>query len=177
VSPDLRAWFSLGARPRVPDEVRAALHGERPLAACRSDDGSWLVGTRDRLHTVGGTTESWPWEEVLRADWDEETRRFELVPVGQYGLPVDRRSFVLDDAVDLLGLVRERVSASVVLQRRVAVRGKRGFGVFARRPPHGGGISWAFELDEGVDPHDPDVRAAMDDALAEAQGSLGVEQG
>ena len=82
-----------------------------------------------------------------------------------------------EDAVDLLGLVRERVSASVVLQRRVPVSGKRGFLVFGRRPPRGGEVAWAFELDEGVDPDDPAVRETMDRALADAQGSLGLPQG
>jgi hypothetical protein len=175
VSPSLRGLF--GRRPpQLPDEVRSALGRERPLAAARAEDGTWLVGSRDRLHAVGETVRSWPWEQVLRADWDEDERRFELVPVGEFGHPVERPSFVLGDAADLLGLVRERVSASVVLQRRVPVLGKRGFLVFGRRPPRGGDVAWAFELDEGVDPDDPAVRSAMDRALAEAQGSLGLPQ-
>lgn len=176
MSPSLRGLFGVGGGPHVPDEVRAALGRERTLAAARAEDGTWLVGSRDQLHAVGETTRSWPWEQVLRADWDEDERRFELVPVGEFGRPVERRSFVLDDAADLLGLVRERVSASVVLQRRVPVSGKRGFLVFGRRPPRGGDVAWAFELDEGVDPDDPAVRSAMDRALTEAQGSLGLPQ-
>lgn len=176
MSPGLRGLFGLATAPRLPDEVRAALDGERPLAAARADDGTWLVGTRDRLHAVGEPAARWPWEQVLRADWDDELRRLVVVPVGDYGTPVDRRAFVLEASADLLTLVRERVSASVVLQRRVAVSGKRGFHVFARRPPRGGPVTWAFELDAGIDPEDPAVRTAMDAALADAQSSLGVPE-
>jgi hypothetical protein len=170
----LRGAFGLGAPPRLPPEVRAALGRERSLAAAQAEDGAWVVGTRDRLHVVGEHGRSWPWEEVLRADWDEEARLLEVVPVGDYGRPVERRSFVLQDAADLLTLIRERVSASVLLQRSVAVTGKRGFRLFARRPPRGGAITWAFEMDPGVDPDDPVVRRAMDEALADAQTSVWV---
>ena len=47
----------------IPRDVRAAVPG-RLLAAARSSDGSWLVGTRDAFHVVAddGTTSVWPWE-------------------------------------------------------------------------------------------------------------------
>ena len=176
MSPSLRGLFGMGTAPRLPQHVRDQLRGERVLAAAAADDGAWVVGTRDRLHAVGDEPRSWPWEQLLRADWDEETRRLEVVPVGEYGAPVEQATFTLEGAADLLTLVRERVSASVLLQRRVQVRGRRGFRVFARRPPRGGQVTWAFELDQGLDPADPDVRQAMDEALAQAQGSLGVTE-
>jgi hypothetical protein len=177
MSPSLRGLFGMGAAPRLPEHVRRQLGGERALAAAAADDGAtWLVGTRDRLHAMGDETQTWSWEQVLRADWDEETRQLEVVPVGDFGAPDDRRSYTLNDAADLLTLVRERVSASVVLQRRVQVSGRRGFRVFARRPPRGGPVTWAFELDPGVDPAEPVVRAAMDEALAQAQAALGVTE-
>ena len=178
MSPSLRGLFGLGGgRPTLPESVQQSLQREKALAAARAQDDVWLVGTRDRLHAVGETSQSWPWEQVLRADWDDDEQRLELVPVSDFGTPLESREFVLDGAADLLALVRERVSASVVVQRRVQVSGKRGFQVFARRPPRGGTITWAFEMDDGVDPDDPAVRAEMDRSLAEAQASLGVVEG
>ena len=59
----------------------------------------------------------------------------------------------------LLQLVRERVSASVVLQRGRIVEGKRGLKVIGRRSPAGGPIRWMFEYDDGLDPDDPGLRA------------------
>ena len=79
------------------------------------------------------------------------------------------------EAAVVVALVRERVDASVVLQRRVPVVGKRGFTVVARRAPTGRGeLTWSFEFDPGVDPDDPVVRAATNLALGEAEESLGL---
>ena len=65
----------------------------------------------------------------------------------------------------LLQLVRERVTATVVLQRHVPIAGRRGLRVIARRAPGGDrAVTWVYEFDEGVDPADPAVRAAADAA-------------
>ena len=70
--------------------------------------------------------------------------------------------------------MRERVSASVVLQRRVLVQGKRGFNIHARRSPTGGPVEWFVEYDVGVDPQDVVVRDLAGTALAEARSELGA---
>lgn len=172
MSPAWRGLFGTGRVPSLPPEVKAAV-GQRALAACRDTVGGWLVGTRDELVQVAATVRRWPWQEVLRAEWDQEAEQLTVVPVGDFGRPVGAVTLQLVEAADLLGLVRERVSASIVLQQRVPVSGSRGFLVFARRAPSGGSLSWAFELDEGVDPDDPGVRRRLDEALEQAQASLG----
>jgi hypothetical protein len=61
-----------------------------------------------------------------------------------------------------------------VVQQRVDLARRRGFTVVGRLSPGGDGpVTWAFELDPGVDPDDPTVRAAADAALIEAQRSIG----
>ena len=61
------------------------------------------------------------------------------------------------------------------MQRRVDLERKRGLSVIARRPPsRPGEVTWAYELDPGVDPADPAVAAAAEAALREAQESLGL---
>ncbi|GAA1910271.1 hypothetical protein [Nocardioides marmoribigeumensis] len=161
---------------RLPDAVRAALGGERPLAVAADDAGGWVVGTRDRLHLVAadGSAESWGWEVVHRADWDKETQDLAVEPVQDYGAPVVRRVRHLPEPADLVTLVRERVTATVVVQQRTLVRHKVGFSVIGRRPPTGGEVVWAFELDAGLDPDDPVVRDATTKALAEARASVGL---
>ena len=71
-------------------------------------------------------------------------------------------------------MVRERVTASVLLQRRVLVSGRRGLTVIARRPPRGpGAITWAYDFDPGVDPSDPVVAQAAEEGLRAAKEELG----
>ena len=158
----------------VPREVRAAVDG-RVLAAAEAADGTWLAGTRDALHVVGAEPVVWPWEEVQRADWDQESETLRVERLTDYGQPVEQRRFTLPEPGSLLVLVRERVTASVVLERRVLVTGKRGLRVIARRPASGAGeVRWMFLFDTGIDPDDPLVRLAADDALRDAQESLGL---
>jgi hypothetical protein len=167
--------FSSG--PAVPAPVRAAVPG-RPLAAVEARDGTWVAGTREGFHAVrpdGSTEVSLRWEEVQRADWDRDTETLKVVAVSEYGRPVTAYSFVLTEPGAVLPLVRERVTASVLLQRRVDLERKRGFSVIGRRSPTGRGeVTWAFEFDRGVDPDDPAVEAAAEAALREAQESLGL---
>ncbi len=161
---------------RLPDEVRAALGGDRPLVWAADDAGGWVVGTRDRLHLVDSDLhdESWGWETVHRADWDQEASELSVEPVQDYAARVVRHVRRVPEPGDLAALVRERVTATVVVQQRVQVTAKRGFRVIGRRPPTGGEVVWAFELDPGLDPDDPLVREATRSALAEARASVGL---
>ena len=163
--------------PVLPGPVRAAVPG-KVLAAVEAGDSAWLAGTRDTLHVVeadGAERLSLRWEQVQRADWDLDSSTLRIERVEEYAHPVTAYSFVLDEPGALLSLVRERVTASVVLQRRVDLERKRGFSVIARRAPAGGGdVTWAFEFDRGIDPDDPRVTAAAGAALREAQESLGL---
>ena len=171
----MRGLFSSG--PSVPAVVRAAVEG-KPLAVAEAADGTWLLGTRDAFHAIrpdGAPVMALPWERVLRADWDEETETLHVERVEDYGQPVTPYSFVLTQPGTLLALVRERVTASVLLQRRVDLDRRRGFSVIGRRAPGGRDqVTWAFEFDQGVDPQDPAVMAVAEAALREARESLGL---
>jgi hypothetical protein len=95
--------------------------------------------------------------------------------VGDYGRPRPVHEFVIDHPGQLLAFVRERVTASVVLQRRVVVRDRRGLTVVARRAPRGTGeLTWSYELDAGLDPDDPEVRALAEQGVRTAAEELGL---
>ncbi len=152
--------------------------GEKVLAWAGAADGAVLAGTRDAfvLHRPDGSVRRVPWEHVEAADWEAEQSRFRLREVGRWGEERREHTALLADAGLLLGLVRERVSASVVLQRHVAVRGRSGLRVIARRAPHGrDDLFWLYEYDEGIDPADPTVEAAAAQALAEARVEVGLD--
>jgi hypothetical protein len=163
----------------LPRAVAARVEG-RPLAFAETVEGAWLVGTRDALFVVdadgpdAGATRI-PWEQVEGADWDREGSRLRVTEIGQYGLPRPSYVYTLPEAepASLLQLIRERVTASVVLQRGQLVAGKRGLKVIGRRSPSGGPITWMHEYDEGVDPEDPAVAEAAEALLRQARADVG----
>jgi hypothetical protein len=115
------------------------------------------------------------WEDVETADWDRDGDRLRVAEVGTFGETRRVHVFTVPEPGLLLQLIRERVTASVLLQRRVVVTGKRGLMVVARRPPTGRGeITWAYEFDDNVDPDDPAVREAAERGLRSAQDELGA---
>jgi hypothetical protein len=161
----------------VPPEVvaRAGLHpGETVLAGAPSGEGLWLLGTHTALHVVGEDSRRIPWETVERADWNRDDELLVVTEVGEFGRVRPRHELHVDEPGRLLELVRERVTASVVLQRRVPVRGSQGLLVVGRRSPAGDEVSWSYEFDEGVDPEDPAVTAAAEAGLESARGELGL---
>ena len=167
---------------RVPADVlaRADLpRGEKVLAHTVANDGTWLLGTRLRLVVVedpgsdsAHAVTQIPWETVEDVAWEQEESRLRVTETGQYGEPRPIHSFAVHDPA-LLQLIRERVTASIVLQRWVPVRGKQGLTVIGRRSPVGGPVAWMHAYDEGLDPTDPEVVAVADRALAQAQVEVG----
>jgi hypothetical protein len=155
--------------------------GERLLADARAAEGH-VGGTRDAFYFVRvrsgalelAETTRIPWEEVEAADWDSDTSVLRVSEVGSWGEARPEHRFTIEEPGRLLELVRERVTASVVLQRHVPLAGRRGVRVIARRAPRGDRpVQWFYEYDEGVDPTDPDVRKAAEDALDAARAEVG----
>lgn len=151
----------------------AVLPGERVLAWTALDDGRTMAGTREALYLPDGTRV--PWESVEAARWERDSATFVVSEVGTWGAQRPVHRLALTDPGRFLELVRERVSATVVLQRHVAITGRRGVRVIARRDPSGDrAVTWVYEYDEGVDPDDPAVRAAAREALAVAREQVGL---
>lgn len=157
---------------RPPIEVHA---GERVLAWApvphpRPGGPTGVGGTRDALYLPARL----PWEQVASADWDQEESTLRVVEVGRFGEPSPVHVVRLDDADRLLQLVRERVTASIAVQRHVSVQGRKSVRVLARRAPGAHGeLAWFVEYDEGLDPCDPRVDAVVQEALAAARSDVG----
>lgn len=167
----------LPQRQSVP-AVSTLTSRERVLAWAQTADGAVLAGTRDALHWAPsgeGAPRRLPWPQVEAATWDAESSTFRVSEVGDWGNVRAEYFFVLDEARLLLELVRERVTASIVMQRRFQVPGG-GLLVIARRAPHGNdAVFWVFEYDESVDPVDPGVQAAAQRALELAKVDVGLD--
>ncbi|MGA9344360.1 MAG: hypothetical protein WBV37_04580 [Nocardioidaceae bacterium] len=164
-------------RTRLPAATREQLvldDGERPLAWATDREGRWYVGTDRALHLA--TDQGFRrlgWEQVERADWQQDAGRLAVVEVSAWGEPEPRTAIEVDDAGQLLELLRERITKSVVATRYARVRGKAGLSVVGRRSPAGQGpIVWSYLLSAGLDPDDPEVTAVAERTLTEAQREL-----
>src|SRR5690242_14814968 len=106
--------------PATVVESAALPRGEKALAYARDRShlpDRWLLGTRAALVIVepGQEPIRLPWERVQEADWDSEESTLRVSEVGEFGRPRASYAFVFENPALLLQLVRERVTASVVL--------------------------------------------------------------
>lgn len=154
---------------------------ERVLAASAYDapePGGWLLGTRRALVFLPaeGDVIRLVWEQVHDAGWELDDSQLVVKEVGEFGAQRPVHRFTIEEPGRLLEMVRERVSASLLMQRRVSVTGSRGLSVIARRPPAGSGgqgdVTWYVDYDAGIDPADPLVRELAVKGLAEARSEV-----
>ena len=160
-------------RLRPPAEVRQRAGGERVLAwlPCA---GSTLVATETTLILPEGVEPGHvTWDRVLRASWEAAALLVTVQDPGG-GRPLELRLPVPADHGSLPEVVRERVTASIVVQRHVELHGEQGARLVARRTPGSTDLRWSVVFDPGLDPSDPVLRARADEALAALRGSLGV---
>lgn len=171
--------FGRRAPDGPPADVLAAagVRAGEVLGCARGDDGTWLLGTRGRLVVASPSAdaESLPWEEVEDAGWDRDAEAVRVRALAPYGEPRREWRVVVGDTEPalFLQLLRERVTASVVVQRKATVRGKRGVVVACRRSPLGGPLRYDVAFDPGVEPDDPEVRRLAEDLLARVRAELG----
>ena len=168
-------------RAALPIEVRRGLSlevGERVLAWAPDADGRWFVGTTSALLVPDGVTHRRiPWQEIERAEWDPDQDSLVVEEVADFGEPRRRTTARLVEGSPLLRLVRERVTASVVMSRFTPVNGKRGISVIGRRAPGSDGpVEWSVQLDPALSLDDPLVRVAMERGLVEARAELGGQR-
>ncbi|HEX2177866.1 MAG TPA: hypothetical protein VHG70_18335 [Nocardioidaceae bacterium] len=166
-------------RASVPTEVARSLplqHGESVLAAAADREERWYVGTGRAL--LLPEHDGWrrlPWETIERATWDRDSEQLVVVETADFGRPEPTYRATLPDPDRLLRLVRERVTASIVIQFFEPVEGKRGITVSGRRSPHSDDEpTWSVLVDPGLDERSEPVRAAAEKALAAAQSEIGM---
>ncbi|MCZ3389666.1 MAG: hypothetical protein LH645_11240 [Actinomycetia bacterium] len=142
---------------------------ERVLAWADDGAGRPVVATETALHVQRVPPEyaRFGWEQIERASYEAGTLTVVLgeslggatlrVPVGpERQLPV---------------VVRDRITASVVVDRFVALSGDSGARIIGRRGPDGT-VAWQVELDPALD-GDAAARAASQVAFDEVRAEVG----
>ncbi|HZY28483.1 MAG: hypothetical protein ACRDVO_13440 [Jiangellaceae bacterium] len=145
-------------------------NGERALASAASAAGSvvatdrrLLVPTADGYHSIG-------WDRVDRAAWDGDAEVLVVAESAPLGSPRRDHRLRVEDPRRLLDVVREQVTASVVLTRHVPIDGSLGVRVTGRRRRDG--ITWLVAVDEGLRLEDPAIRRLVDAAVASVRAEV-----
>lgn len=149
--------MNLFARRGLPDDLEAGLRahtGGRPrvLAWAPAESGA-VVALPERLAVLDG--DGWTsigWHEVLRGGWDADASALHWTG------PDGGRSVPLADPGRLPEVFRERVEATILVQRSVDLARGRFVIVSARRDPWGEApVAWALHPGPGVRLEDPDT--------------------
>lgn len=116
-----------------------------------------------------GDTEGWThlgWHEIERGGWDEEGGR-----LGWYRYGGERGELALTEPGRLPEVFRERVAASIVLEKFVPIRNGRGVLISGRRDlaAPGSPITWNATLGRGLTWHTEGVQAATEAAIAQVR--------
>lgn len=152
------------------------------LAAIEAEAG-WVAGTRSAAYLPtgadsdrGGGLRRVGWERFERAEWNAEKSMLQLWETAPFGLPMRHTDLVVDDPGRFGQLVRERINASVLVQRHVPLVGKRGVRVVGRRSPSAPDpeIVWSLVLDNGLDPDRPGLLDAAEAALRQVRDEFGM---
>ena len=175
-------------RPRrrsrtVPDTVRT---GERVLAWASGPAGDLVAAaSREAVHLLIADglerdRRGWnrlEWDGVHSLSWDAQEALLTVHRTGRRGAAEASTQLHVDPDDRSLGafleVARERIAATVVLQRWTEVPGGR-VGVVARRGFTGErALSWALEVPDGVDASSDGVRELLVQVLRAAREELG----
>ena len=107
------------------------------------------------------------WPEITRAGWEDPWLTIETVSGENITLH-------LSPAGELPPVVRDRVTASVLIRERVQLDVGGSVVCVGRRAPLSDTITWLLEFDSETDSQDPEIRASADRALGELRATLGV---
>lgn len=164
-----RWWTkSRGIPPESYDSWASSLHAQpgrqvRVLAWATTPDGLAIASPSALSY---GDVSGWQhlgWHEIERGGWDGETGRLTW---SRYG---GEQGFVeLTEPGRLPEVFRERISASIVLEKFVPIVNNRGVVISGRRDLADGDveITWNSALGRGLSYQTEGVRSAVDEAVA-----------
>ena len=158
----LRQWLKAWQEDReqhAAARARARAHaplrpGERLLAVACSAGGGLLAATGWALyHQAGQAWARLGWEQVGRADWDEQ--RHVLVRTGLTRAVAARTVLRLAKDWGLPAVAAERVRWAKVVDQQISLNGGAGARVVARRLPSDARVTWLVIPDPASIPKTP----------------------
>lgn len=152
---------SLAAQTGVPTRILA--WAATPTGFCIASPAILSYRNEDAWEHIG-------WHEIERGGWNAELRRLSWVLYGAPAEAATRRSLDLTEPGRLPELFRERVLASIAVEKFVPLSGERGVTITARRDlGRSGAVSWHGTLTRGLSWHTAGVPAAVDQAMEQVR--------
>jgi hypothetical protein len=125
-----------------------------------------------------GDEEDWKhvgWHEIERGAWNAELRKLTWALHAAPGEPSPRGSLELVEPGRVPELFRERIVATIAIEKFVPLVGERGVTITARRDLGGtGAVAWHGTLTRGLNWQTAGVRAAVDQAMEQVRTEYDV---
>ncbi|MFC6084878.1 hypothetical protein [Sphaerisporangium aureirubrum] len=154
-----------GSRSLPADAAVTLEPGERVLVHAPTGTGGLVVVTDRALHLPDSTP--LPWHHIDRAHWDQEGLTVTTTDGTTHRVLVPTPGRVPE-------AVRERVTSSILVSRHIRLTDQGGVRLVARRVPQKDTAEWDLHFDPGLNPTDPGLRAAADQALESLRRTMGV---
>lgn len=156
------SWrFSLAAHPDRPARILA--WATTSTGFCIASPTTLSYGDEKDWKHVG-------WHEIEHGSWNAELSRLSWVLHAAPGEPSPRGSLELDEPGRLPELFRERILATIAVEKFVPLVGERGVTITARRDLGGSGtVSWHSTLTRGLSWQTDGVRTAVDQAMEQVR--------
>ena len=131
-------------------------------------DGYCIGGPALLSYVSDGDWQHLGWHEIQRGGWDAERGELSWTEVAEPEETGRRRTLPLTEPGRLPELFRERVAATIAVERFVPIAGERGVIVTARRDlSQDGPIRWHSSLTRGLTWQTEGVRTAAERAINE----------
>jgi hypothetical protein len=174
-------WLrSRGLPPAVYESWKSSLTAQpsrltRVLAWAKTPTGFGIASPANLSY---GDERAWThigWHEIEHGGWNAELRKLNWVLYTAPGRAAARGSLELTEPGRLPELFRERISASIALERFVPLAGERGVIIAARRDlGESGAVAWHGTLTRGLSWQIDGVRDAVDQAIEQLRAEYDV---
>jgi hypothetical protein len=159
-------------RRRIRGEGVALEPGERVLASAVGESGVVIATNTQLLVPRPGGHDGISWDSVDRATWNGDGELLTITQTAPLGSRPLQHRLRLEAAEPLLDVVREQVTASVVISRYVPVHGELGVRVTGRRLSGRPGLRWVVAPDAGLPTDDPGVRGLIDQIVKNVRAEV-----
>jgi hypothetical protein len=157
---------SLAAQPGRPSRILA--WAKTSTGYCIASPTTLSYGDEAGWTHVG-------WHEIERGSWNAELRRLSWVLHAAPSKSSPRGSLELVQPGRLPDLFRERIVASIAVEKFVPLVGERGVTITARRDLGGSGtVVWHSTLTQGLSWQTDGVPAAVDQAMEQVKAEYDV---